>query len=160
MASFFITTGGWFAWNGLLDAVFEKIPSGVYNIRDSFTSLWGDDPIWWSTVFINLGMLGLFELLGKAAKRKLIVTGWWMLPKWASRDSGRAGRGGVGKGSSPEEWDLTVWQEMEQDPLMMARLKRMARGENQDDLDDDDLDVEVTAPSGWWSGLVLRYRSG
>jgi phospholipid-translocating ATPase len=132
MASFFITTTGWFAWVSFLDGVYAAKPSGTYNIRDSFTHLWGRDPLWWATLFIVLGIIGLLEILMKAVKRKLIITGVWKWRPWQkSKDDINA-----------EEWELEVWQELEQDPVLWEKLKKMARdGDDSADVGyDEELD--------------------
>ncbi|EMT62005.1 Putative phospholipid-transporting ATPase DNF3 [Fusarium odoratissimum] len=73
MASFFITTVGWFAWLCFLDAAFAGRPSGPYAIRNSFTEAFGADAVWWATLFIVLGLLGLFEIVLKCVKRLLLT---------------------------------------------------------------------------------------
>ena len=132
MFAFFLTTGGWFVWNLILDSAYSKSPAGPYNIKDSFTQLWGRDATWWATLFMTLSFLGLLELSGKVLKRHLLVAGMWSFPPWKRRKLGD----GVG------DWDLALWQEMEQDPAMMRRSKRLARDEDADDLDDDEDDED------------------
>ncbi|POR36537.1 Phospholipid-transporting ATPase [Tolypocladium paradoxum] len=142
MCSFFITTFGWFAWIAFLDGVYAPEPSGPYAIRHTFRNAWGKDAVWWSTVFIVLAFLGLMELCGKTLKRQMLVAGLWQWPPWK--------RGGLGE--SVEEWDLELWQELEQDPAMRERLKVLARDEDcvddededEDDEGDEDAEEEVT----------------
>lgn len=126
MACFFITTAGWFAWLAFLDGVYAATPSGDYDIRHTFTRLWGADAVWWSTVFIVLSFLGMMELLFKAGKRGMQVAGLWHWPPWQRRRLG---------GENAEEWDLELWQEMEQDEVVRGKLALMAR-------DDGDLTLE------------------
>ncbi|KAI9171488.1 Phospholipid-transporting ATPase [Paramyrothecium foliicola] len=121
MGSFFVTTIGWFAWLSFLDGVYNARPSGTYNIRNSFTELWGKDALWWATLFIVLGIIGLLEIVAKAVKRKLIIAGLWKWPSWR-------GDGSVGS-SNAEDLELEVWQELEQDPVIWEKLKKMARDE-------------------------------
>lgn len=140
MASFFITTVGWFAWIAFLDAVYAPVPSGKYAIRDSFSKLWGGDAVWWATLFIVLGIMGLMELLIKVTKRNMLVAGLWQWPPWNRSNNSRR------RGGNVEEWGVELWQELEQEPKMRKKLARMARddaeaGELYDDDDDDD-DVE------------------
>lgn len=130
LACFFITTWGWVAWNAFLDSVYAKSPSGPYAIRDSFTQTFGRDATWWATLFVVLAFLGLMELVGKTVHRNLHVAGCWQWPPWK----------GGGLSENLEEWDLEVWQEMEQDPAMKERLRNMAR-----DGDDEDQTDEVAA---------------
>ncbi|KAM5355922.1 hypothetical protein ACJ41O_002568 [Fusarium nematophilum] len=129
MCSFFITTWGWFAWLSFLDGVFAKVPSGTYNIRDSFTQLFGDDAVWWSSLFIVLGLIGLMEITMKCSKRLLLIAGLWEWPPW------RRSR----RGDNIEEWSLELWQELEQDPAMRQRLKQLCRDEPLGEEGDADL---------------------
>lgn len=46
MGSFFLTTGGWFAWIAFLDDVYPKATSGPYSIRHTFRDAWGKDAAW------------------------------------------------------------------------------------------------------------------
>ncbi|GKU10323.1 unnamed protein product [Fusarium langsethiae] len=129
IGSFFLTTIGWFAWLSFLDAAYAPQPSGPYAIRDSFTTLFGDDAVWWATLFIVLGLIGLFEIVLKCVKRLLLMHGLWDWPPW----------GKSRRGENIEEWDVELWQELEQDPALRARLKRMARDERVEEEDDVDL---------------------
>ncbi|KAF4337101.1 phospholipid-transporting ATPase DNF3 [Fusarium beomiforme] len=132
MASFFITTIGWFAWLCFLDAVFGAKPSGPYAIRDSFTHLFGADPVWWATLFIVLGLMGLFEIVLKCVKRLLLIAGLWDWPPW----------GKSRRGENIEEWDVELWQELEQDPALRERLKRLARDEQVEEEDEFGIGIE------------------
>ncbi|KAL6873078.1 phospholipid-translocating P-type ATPase [Trichoderma novae-zelandiae] len=127
MACFFITTAGWFAWLAFLDGVYAATPSGVYDIRHTFTRLWGADAVWWSTVFIVLAFMGMIELLFKAMKRAMLVAGLWHWPPWQRKRMGE----------NAEEWELELWQEMEQDEAVRRKLARMARDGDDATLDDD-----------------------
>ena len=141
MFSFCLTTWGWWAWNGFLSGVFAKSPSGTYNIRDSFTQTWGRDPTWWCTMFLVLSFLGLLELVGKVVQRYMSIAGLLQWPpRWGGEDNGG--------GSSPAQPNLAMWQEMEQDPAMQARLRRMARDEPEDfDEEEEDLELVETEKS-------------
>lgn len=119
MASFFVTTIGWFAWLCFLDAAYAGSPSGPYAIRNSFTEVFGADAVWWATLFIVLGLLGLFEIVLKCVKRLLLIAGLWDWPPWGKSRCGE----------NIEEWDVELWQELEQDPALRERLKRLARDE-------------------------------
>ncbi|XWW96555.1 hypothetical protein V2A60_004532 [Cordyceps javanica] len=142
MGSFFVTTIGWFAWVSFLDAIFGASPSGPYDLKYSFRYKWGPDPVWWATLFAVLGALGLMELAMKVAKRHLILGGVWKWPPWKQ----------PGLSENVEEWDLELWQELEQDPVVQAKLKMMAREHDeqeiegaQGDVEDDDEDYEDEA---------------
>jgi phospholipid-translocating ATPase len=127
MGCFFLTTIGWWAWNGFLDGVFAWNPSGPYAIRDTFTHTWGRDATWWSTLFLTLSFLGLFEITLKGIKRNMVVTGVWSWPPWKAD----------GLPENVGEWDLQIWQEMEQDPVIKQRLRRLAH-DDEDDVDEED----------------------
>ncbi|KJZ78373.1 hypothetical protein HIM_02411 [Hirsutella minnesotensis 3608] len=120
LASFFVTTLGWFAWIAMLDGALQAEPSGPYAIRHTFRNAWGRDPAWWSTVFIVLAALGLADLCVRAARRWAFPAGpWpWHWPPW-----NRPGR----RRDNVEEWDVPLWQELEQDPAMRERLRILAR---------------------------------
>ncbi|KAF5656588.1 phospholipid-transporting ATPase DNF3 [Fusarium circinatum] len=132
MVSFFVTTIGWFAWLCFLDAAYAGSPSGPYAIRNSFTELFGDDAVWWSTLLIVLGLLGLFEIVLKCVKRLLLITGLWDWPPW----------GKSRRGENIEEWDVELWQELEQDPALRERLKRLARDEQVEEEDEFEHGIE------------------
>ncbi|EXL49675.1 hypothetical protein FOCG_09940 [Fusarium oxysporum f. sp. radicis-lycopersici 26381] len=132
MASFFITTVGWFAWLCFLDAAFAGRPSGPYAIRNSFTEAFGADAVWWATLFIVLGLLGLFEIVLKCVKRLLLIAGLWDWPPW----------GKSRRGENIEEWDVELWQELEQDLALRERLKRLARDEQVEEEDEFENGIE------------------
>ncbi|KAG5762832.1 hypothetical protein H9Q72_009077 [Fusarium xylarioides] len=132
MASFFVTTIGWFAWLCFLDTAYPGRPSGPYAIRNSFTELFGADAVWWATLFIVLGLLGLFEIVLKCVKRLLLMAGLWNWPPW----------GKSRRGENIEEWDVELWQELEQDPALRARLKRLARNEQVEEEDEFEHGIE------------------
>ncbi|KAH7163140.1 hypothetical protein B0J13DRAFT_30594 [Dactylonectria estremocensis] len=138
MFSFFLTTWGWFAWLSFLDGVYAPKPSGTYAIRDGFTTLFGADAVWWSTVFIVLGLIGLMEMAIKAVKRQLLLLGLWSWPPWKQSRVG----------DNIEEWDVELWQELEQDPLMRERLQRLSRDEPLDEEDDLDLQIDIEDTRG------------
>ncbi|KAF5125584.1 putative phospholipid-transporting ATPase DNF3 [Metarhizium anisopliae] len=130
MCSFFITTWGWFAWLSFLDGVYAPGPEGPYLIRHTFTRAFGDDAVWWATVFIVLAFLGLLELVGKTIKRNMLVAGVWHWPPWKRHRLN----------DNVEEWDLQVWQEMEQDPKVRERLRRLANDEEtMEDIEAEDV---------------------
>jgi phospholipid-translocating ATPase len=134
MCSFFVTTLGWFAWIAFLDGIYAPTPSGPYAIKHTFRDAWGKDIVWWSTVFIVLAFLGLMELSGKTIKRQMLVAGLWQWPPW------KKGR----LRESVEEWDLELWQELEQDPVMRERLRILAQDEDcLDDEGDEDAEAEA-----------------
>ncbi|RDA95947.1 hypothetical protein CP533_5790 [Ophiocordyceps camponoti-saundersi (nom. inval.)] len=126
LACFFITTSGWFAWIAFLDAVYDPALSGPYAIRHSFRKAWGGDAAWWTTLFVVLALMGLAELGFRALRRYLLVAGLWRWPPWKRRRL---------QDDNVEEWDVSLWQELEQDFVVRSRLVRLARNE---DLSDDE----------------------
>jgi len=139
MGSFFVTTIGWFAWNGFLDGVYAAKPSGPYAIRDTFTNTFGRDPTWWGTLFLVLGFLGLMDLVVKVAKRNLRVSGLLRWPPWGEKSKEDD------DGIVADELELEIWQELEQDPVIWEQLKRMARDEEEEDYEDEEIVLDVGA---------------
>ncbi|RLL94188.1 hypothetical protein CFD26_103788 [Aspergillus turcosus] len=118
LSSFSITVVGWWAWNAFLAGAYAWQPS-PYAARDGFTKTFGRDPIWWLTLVLVFMVLVTLELVYKSVKRNMKVAGMWL--PWKQRRN-RLGENGV-------ELDVAMWQEMEQDPIIRARLKRLAREE-------------------------------
>lgn len=135
VCSFFITTWGWFAWLSFLDGIYAPGPDGPYNIRHTFTQQFGRDAVWWSTVFVVLAFMGVLELAGKTVKRNMLVAGVWHWPPWKMHRLSE----------NVEEWDLQVWQELERDPKVRERLRRLANDEAtvQDMEEEDVFDLEA-----------------
>ncbi|KAK5990757.1 Phospholipid-transporting ATPase dnf1 [Cladobotryum mycophilum] len=130
MTCFFVTTIGWFVWLSFLSSVYGASPSGKYAIRDTFTKLFGDDAVWWSTCFIVLGIMGLMELLFKAIKRNMLVAGLWQWPPWQRKKLG----------DNVEEWDLELWQELEQEPEVQKNLAKIARDDQDEEEEEEEAD--------------------
>ncbi|PIB02625.1 putative phospholipid-transporting ATPase DNF3 [Cercospora beticola] len=130
--SFFVTVGGWWAWNGFMSAVYGNNIS-PYNVKGGFQYVFGQDPMWWLTLLLAFGVLCTMEWVYAAAKRNLVLARcWppWKFTKWHRNRNGNA-----------EDLELELWQEMEQDPAIRAKLERMAR--NEDDEDDDIVDLQM-----------------
>ena len=150
LASFAITTAGWWAWNAFLSGVYAPVAS-PYGVRDGFSLGFGKDPAWWLSLVAALIILGVLELGYKTVKRQLMVTGssgskcsWARFPWQVFRRKGRgnSSRTGVAPGCikderPPWEWELDLWQEMEKDPAVRAQLKsaRCETVESKDVLD-------------------------
>ncbi|KAL2190051.1 phospholipid-translocating P-type ATPase [Thermothelomyces heterothallicus CBS 203.75] len=138
IGSFFITVGGWWIWQVFLAGVYAP---GVwpYAVKDGFFSSFGPDPAWWAALFGALGVLACIELAYKSVKRNLIVAGLWKFGwkwlRWSTWKAafGRAAAAGAaawteeGTRASLEEWDVELWQVMEQDPAIRETLRRMSR---------------------------------
>lgn len=148
--SFCLTTWGWFAWTSFLDAVFAKRPSGTYSIRDSWTTLFGRDGAWWATLFIVLSLLGLIDISARLVKRQLIITGRYQWPPWRPRKFD----------SSPEQWPLELWQELEKDPIIWEQLCAMARNEDLEYVEADEPTEEELLVKEKGRFAQLRERVG
>ncbi|GAO18111.1 hypothetical protein UVI_02020100 [Ustilaginoidea virens] len=138
MGAFLVTTSGWFAWLAFLDGVYAPGPDGPYSIRRSFTGQFGRDAAWWATAFGVLALLGLLELAGKAGKRQMLVAGAWRWPPWeARRPSGNV-----------EEWDVALWQELEQDAGVRERLRGLAGGDEAAEWEEEEEEEEFAVEGG------------
>ena len=62
-----------------------------------------------------LAVLVTIELAWKSARRYLAIAGRW--PIWKRRG---------GNAKSAEELDLSIWQEMERDPVVREKLRALA----------------------------------
>ncbi|RYO80660.1 hypothetical protein DL766_004851 [Monosporascus sp. MC13-8B] len=129
IGAFFITVAGWFAWQAFLDGVYARQPS-PYAARDGFVHGFGRDPLWWLTGLAVIAALVAVETTYKAVKHRLVVAGLWGLPPWMwspwSRGAGNVRQEGD---TSAEEWHLELWQELERDPAVRRRLRRMLEDE-------------------------------
>lgn len=92
----------------------------TYAVRNGFLKTFGGDALWWLTLIITMAVLICLELGFKAVKRNLIVGGLWQWPPWKKR----------ALGDSAEEWHLELWQELEQDPFIRARLRQEEEDED------------------------------
>ncbi len=156
MGAFVLTIAGWFAWQGFLSGTYARQPS-PYAVRDGFAQGFGRDALWWGTVVAVVLVLAVLETAYKAVKRRLVVAGLWRLPlkttSWTrhtrrggmrrrrdidddddDEDEGSTcstgGGGGAGAGAgNVEEWHLELWQELEKDPAVRERLRRMLEDE-------------------------------
>lgn len=118
LGGFAITFVGWWLWNVLLSIAFTRSVS-TYAVRDGLTGTFGSDGIWWLTLIVIVSILICIELSVKAVKRNLIISGLWQWPPFKRRN--------MGADESAEEWHLELWQELERDPAMKEKLKRMNR---------------------------------
>lgn len=127
--SFFITTTGWWAWNGFLAHAYGANLS-PFDVKGGFNYTFGKDPVWWLVLIITLAVMTAIELIWKSARRELAVSGRW--PPWK-------GWGGSPGSRTAEELDVGVWQEMQRDPRIMERLRWLAKDESEraDDLERD-----------------------
>ncbi|GKT83927.1 phospholipid-translocating P-type ATPase [Colletotrichum tofieldiae] len=120
MACFFITFSGWWAWNGFLSSIYTRSPS-PYSVRDGFSNTFGADWTWWLTLIVMTTIFILMETIFRTLQRSLILAGLWRWP-WARKE------GDV----CADEWRLELWQELEKDPAVRQRLRKLARDEDED----------------------------
>ncbi|KAH6856207.1 hypothetical protein B0I37DRAFT_402798 [Chaetomium sp. MPI-CAGE-AT-0009] len=143
--SFIITVAGWWLWQVFLAGAYAP---GVwpYAVKNGFFSSFGPDPAWWAALFGALGVLTCMELAYKSAKRNLVLAGlWkrgWKWLKWSTWEaafwsSPAAGSGALwseeGTKGCVEEWDVELWQVMEQDPAIRDTLRKMSRFEYEEE---------------------------
>lgn len=114
--SFTITVGGWWAWNGFMAGIYSDNLS-PYDVKYGFTKTFGNDWNWWLTLILAFAIMAVMELMYKSVKQRLAAAGMWPIWQWRSR-------GRMPAGTNAEDLDLSVWQEMEKDPLVMERLRR------------------------------------
>lgn len=144
LGSFGITFAGWWGWNSFLSGIYTPSPS-PYDVRGGFTSIFGSDPIWWLTLIVVVLILICVELVYKTLRRYFIVSGSWGWRPWRATPLGGEG--------SIEEWDLELWQELEQDPVIKERLRRISEEEESDSSGEEDADAVMM------SGAVEADRS-
>lgn len=152
IGSFIVTFAGWWLWQVFLAGVYAP---GVwpYAVRDGFFSSFGPDAAWWVVLIGMLGLLACLELAYKSVKRNLIVAGlwkfgwkWlktstWKTAFWSSPSAGTMWTQ-AGTNRSLEEWDVELWQVMEQDPAIQETLRRMSRLGYERDGEEEDVEVE------------------
>ena len=110
--SFVITVGGWFAWNAFMSGVYSDNLS-PYDVKGGFAHGFGTEWAWWLTLIVTLAALATIEAVHKACRRYLVAAGMW--PPWKRK-----------LGYNARDLDLGIWQEMEQDPEIAAKLKELA----------------------------------
>jgi phospholipid-translocating ATPase len=108
---FGITVAGWWAWNAFLAAAYSDNLS-PFDVKHGFDKGFGKDPAWWAVLIAALAILVTFEYMWKSIRRNLAFAGWW--PLWRRRRTQGA--------KNAEEMDLEVWQEMQRDPDIRAKL--------------------------------------
>ncbi|KUI54532.1 hypothetical protein VP1G_01891 [Cytospora mali] len=131
--SFFITVGGWWAWQAFLAAIYAPQVS-PYDVRGSFFDAFGKDLGWWLTLILVLFFLFVIELGFKMAKRTMTILGLWrwgrgrfrLVKRW------RKVRREDWMDGNLEDWDLGLWQEMEKDPRVRERLAEILEVEEGD----------------------------
>lgn len=167
LVGFFITITGWWLWQFFLAGMYSANPS-PYAVKHAFWTTFGADLNWWVTLLGVLIVLTVIQLVFKTAKRSLVRLGlwkgrwsWlWSCGRW--RLQHRQGRTGFDK--DLENWDLQLWQEMEQDPEIREKLKQLLEEEEEGlGLESDESEVnekeEAEEGTGILKGLVA-WRMG
>ncbi|KZL82759.1 p-type atpase, partial [Colletotrichum incanum] len=123
MSCFFITFSGWWAWNGFLSSIYARSPS-PYSVRDGFSKTFGADWAWWLTLIVMITIFILMETIFRTLQRSLILAGLWRWP-WVRKEDDVC----------TDEWRLELWQELEKDPAVRKKLRKLARdeGDNEDE---------------------------
>lgn len=121
--AFFITIGGWWAWQSFLAGSYAPKAS-PYDVRGSFFDAFGKDLGWWLTLILVLFALFVLELGFKMAKRTMTILGLW---RWGRGRFQRLNRWRKVKredwmDGNLEDWDLGLWQEMEKERRVRERL--------------------------------------
>lgn len=121
--AFFITIAGWWAWQSFLAGSYAPQVS-PYDVRDGFFDAFGRDLGWWLTLIVVLFALFVLELGFKMAKRTMTILGLW---RWGRGRFQRVKRWRRVRredwmDGNLEDWDLGLWQEMEKDRRVRARL--------------------------------------
>ena len=117
-----ITVTGWWAWNAFLSFAYGDNIS-PFDVRGGFQNAFGRDPQWWLVLVAVVAVLVVTDLIYKSLRHSLAAAGRW--PPWKHS-------------RTAEELEVSVWQEMERDPVIRAKLHRLARDGDYDDDDDDD----------------------
>ncbi|ROW16574.1 hypothetical protein VPNG_01460 [Cytospora leucostoma] len=128
--SFFITVGGWWAWQAFLAGVYAP-QATPYDVRGSFFDTFGKDPGWWLTLLLVLFVLFVLDVSFKMAKRTLTTFGLWRwsggcfrrVKRWKNTTREDWADGNI------EEWDLGLWQELEKDRKVREQLRSMLEEE-------------------------------
>lgn len=129
LGCFAITIAGWFAWQGFLNGAYAAQPS-PYAVRGSFAHTFGPDLLWWVTLVIVLVVLVVLETSYRTVKHRLVVAGLWGVDVLRARGRRCRGADDAGGGDdNVEDWQIELWQELEKDPAVRARLRQMLEDE-------------------------------
>lgn len=122
---FGITVAGWWAWNAFLAAAYSDNLS-PFDVKHGFDKGFGRDPVWWLVLIAALAILTTFEYMWKTLRRNLAIAGWW--PLWKRRRAPGT--------KSAEEMDLEIWQEMQRDSSIRAKLMNLASDSDNGNVDE------------------------
>lgn len=117
---------GWWIWQIFLARAYDPTNRWPYDVRDGFTKNFGKDPTWWLALVLTLTILGVCDLCWAA---------WSIVraPGSASRSwplSWFLSISGLGSFRSDES-NVSLWQEIEHDPVVMEKIRQLARDDIQ-----------------------------
>lgn len=151
LSSFLLTFAGWWLWQGILSAIYAPRPS-AYNVRNAFPNTFGRDLGWWLTLLMVLGVLYMLEMGYKMAKQMTVALGLWKRGRvWRDRVwHPRRGAQASWTDNNSEDWDLGMWQVMEQDKEVKERMQKILEMEEHgiDDAEEDTLERRVSGREG------------
>lgn len=121
--------------------------SGIYmnnlspfDVRGGFSKTFGTEWHWWLTLIVTFSVLSTMEMVYGACKRNLIAARMWPPWKYTKRHRNRD--------PNAEDMELELWQEMERDPVIRAKLAALAKGE------EEEVEVEVDVREAMWERNV------
>lgn len=113
----------------MLAGIYTKEP-GPYYVRGSFFHVFGRDPGWWLTLIGMIILLIILEMGFKMTKRTMVILGLWQWGRgWWKRAKRWRKKSVDWMEANLEDWDLGLWQEMEQDSTVKERLKGILTAE-------------------------------
>ncbi|KAK0372614.1 phospholipid-translocating P-type ATPase [Colletotrichum limetticola] len=133
---FLLTFSGWWAWQGFLSSIYTRAPS-IYAVRDGFSKTFGRDWTWWLTLIVMVTLFILMETIFRTLQRSLILAGMWRWP-WVRKEDDVCA----------DEWRLELWQELEKDPIVRERLKRLTSDEEEAEDCEEDVVVGESERAG------------
>lgn len=111
-SSFLVTVAGWWAWNVLLSRAYDPNNRWPYDIRDGFTERFGANSTWWLSLLLSIVILIISDIAWFVLKRLFRI-----MPTLSSRLLRKA---------DGDDISVETWQEFEQNPAVMQRLKELA----------------------------------
>ncbi|KAK1625426.1 phospholipid-translocating P-type ATPase [Colletotrichum phormii] len=145
MGCFLLTFSGWWAWQGFLSSIYARAPS-IYAVRDGFSKTFGRDWTWWLTLIVMVTLFILMETIFRTLQRSLILAGLWRWP-WVRKEDDVCA----------DEWRLELWQELEKDPVVRERLRRLASDEDEDEEVEDCEEEDVVRGACCFPCYLTQY---
>lgn len=114
-----------------------------YDVRGGFFAAFGRDPGWWLTLIGVLVLLFILQMGFKMTKRTMVILGLWRWGKgWWKRVRRSRKKPVDWIEGNLEDWDLGLWQEMEKDRGVRARLEGILEAEESGESDEVAMDGE------------------